>query len=155
VKLMRLALTGKDRAAIASAQLEYLRGAKSASWVASDRDEEEKHLEAMVTPAPPPSAADGGSPVGALGAPAGPQAPPELKQGDQERFLRAKQMLNAAAVAAAFHTAQPLFAAYPNSRDVQDLRCQLATLRYLDKEALRAECAPYTRLSDGGVAGAR
>ncbi len=41
--------------------------------------------------------------------------------------------------------AKPLFSRYPNVYGVQDLRCQLATVRWLDQSELEAECAAITR----------
>jgi hypothetical protein len=51
--------------------------------------------------------------------------------------------------------ARPLFDRYPRSVAVQDLRCQLATLRYLAKDTLQRECALYVQLADAGTAGGR
>jgi hypothetical protein len=65
--------------------------------------------------------------------------------------VRATQLFQSGAAPAAYQAARPLFAAYPGSFAVQDLRCQLATLRFLDKDALRAECASSLRLADAGA----
>ncbi len=165
IALMRFALTEKDRPAVARAQLDYVRNAKSPSWPAGEREQAEKYLENMMgaaiassaapVPTRGPVAADGGPPAAAArGLAARPQAPPELRDEDRERFVRATQLLRAAAVSDAYRIARPLFAAYPNSRDVQDLRCQLATVRWLGADALRAECSAYVRLVDAGAADA-
>jgi hypothetical protein len=83
--------------------------------------------------------------------------PPELSPGDADRFARAQQALQASSARAAYAQAKPLFEAYPNSLAVQDLRCVLATIRWLSPEELNAECAPFKRLSvvDAGADAAR
>jgi hypothetical protein len=55
-------------------------------------------------------------------------------------------------VAAAYEAARPLFAAYPQDYAVQDLRCQLATVRWLDKAAMLRECKAVGLLADAGSA---
>jgi matrixin len=144
VILMRLALDEADRPAVVRAQLEYVRGAKTSAWAPADRDSAIARLEAARVVAKPPPASDEetSAPVS--------EAPAELQPGDRDRFARALQMFHAGAVPAAYETARPLFAAYPETYAVQDLRCQLATVRWLEKKALLAECAPSTRLSDAG-----
>ncbi len=54
-------------------------------------------------------------------------------------------------LAAAYDLARPLFASYPASYAVQDLRCQLATVRWLDRSAMLEECAPAGRLANAGA----
>jgi hypothetical protein len=48
---------------------------------------------------------------------------------------------------AAWQTAEPLFSAYPDVLDVQDLRCRLARARDLPWSQVRIECAPLMRLT--------
>ena len=148
VILMRLALDEPDRPAVMHAQLDYLRAAKTHAWPEAERQEEVARLQALT--APPPDAGSLAAPTPAASA----SFPPELAATDGERFLRATQLFQAGAAAAAYKTAAPLFAAYPDTFAVQDLRCQLATLRFLGKEALLAECAPSMRLADGGASAA-
>ena len=143
VILMRLALDESDRPAVVRAQLAYLRGAKTAAWAPGERDAAVTHLEAML-------AAPAAAPSETSAAPAV-EGPPELPPGDRDRYLRALQTFRAGAVPAAYELARPLFTAYPDTYAVQDLRCQLATVRWLDKDALLAECAPSTRLADAGA----
>jgi hypothetical protein len=85
------------------------------------------------------------------------EAPPELDGAAREQFLQAKQAFRAGAVAYAYKTARPLFARYPNVLAVQDLRCQLATVRWLPREQMLAECADARRLlparADAGMSG--
>ncbi len=147
VILMRLALDESDRAAVVRAQLAYLRAAKTSAWAPGERDTAITRLDAMSAPAPVSS-----EPVSTPPPPAG---PPELQPGDRDRLARALQKFQAGAVPAAYDLARPLFTAYPDTYAVQDLRCQLATVRWLDKDALLAECAPSTRLADAGVAGGK
>ena len=146
VILMRLALDEADRPAVIRAQLAYLRAAKTSAWAPGERDAAVTRLEAMIAPAP--AAQD-------VPVPVAPEGPSDLLPGDRDRFARAVQMFQAGSVPAAYEQARPLFKAYPNTYAVQDLRCQLATVRWLDKDALLAECAPSTRLADAGVAGGK
>lgn len=145
VILMRLALDEADRPAVIRAQLAYLRAAKTSAWAPGERDAAVTRLEAMI--APVPAAQDAPAPVALEG-------PSDLPPGDRDRFARAVQMFQAGSVPAAYELARPLFKAYPNTYAVQDLRCQLATVRWLDKDALLAECAASTRLADAGTAAA-
>jgi hypothetical protein len=146
VVLMRLALDEADRPAVVHAQLDYLRGAKTSAWAPADRSAAIGNLEAMLAGPAPSHPQDSAEPAPI-------DVPFELKPGDRDRFARALQSFRSGAVAAAYESAHPLFSAYPNSFAVQDLRCQLATVRWLDKDALLAECAASTRLGDGGVSG--
>ena len=143
VILMRLALDEGDRHAVARAQLDYVRGAKTSSWAPGEREAALTRLQGIDAPVPsaePP-------------APAQPsfEVPMELRGSDRDRFLRAMQMFRAGAAPAAYETARPLFSAYPDTYAVQDLRCQLATVRWLERDAMLAECAASTRLADGGA----
>jgi hypothetical protein len=149
VILMRLALDEPDRTGVLSAQVEYLRAATPASlaaWVPGERDAEIAHLEAMTLQPAPVAAAPVASPD-----PAAVQAPPELTSDDRDRFVRAMAAFRANQVAAAYETARPLFTAYPSDYAVQDLRCQLATVRWLEPKVMLAECGPVGRLADAGT----
>jgi len=160
--LMRIALKEDGRPAIAREQLYYLRNGKTGSWSASDREQAEKYLEALAGTPPggalrvaaaaagaPPPAASAATAATAAGVPAA----SDLTGPDRERFDQASRALASGSVGQAYALAQPLFAAYPRSRGVQDLRCQLATVRWLGADELRAECAAYTALLDGGAPG--
>jgi hypothetical protein len=149
VTLMRLAVDTKDRPALVEAQLEYLRGAPGEDWSPGEREQEITALQAKSAAyaqraaaasvqSPPPPADD---------------APPELQGADRERFIQAWAIFRVGGIAPAYETAKPLFATYPKSIRVQDLRCQLATVRHLESAEMVAECVPYSRLaasSDGG-----
>jgi hypothetical protein len=143
IVLMRLALDEGDRRAVAQAQLDYLRSAKTSSWAPGEREAALANLQEMAAPA---RSAEPTAPV-----PPSTEAPIELRGADRDRFLRAMQMFRAGAAPAAYETARPLFAAYPETYAVQDLRCQLATVRWLEKDAMLAECAASTRLADAGA----
>jgi hypothetical protein len=159
IALMRVALDSDDRLVVARGQLALLRGVASSEWVTADRDQEAASLEATLAAAPGPArgrVADPGSqrasdpatdPGAAAAVATGPQAPFELKGPDGKRYLDASALFQAGAVAAAYGTAKPLFARYPDVSAVQELRCQMATVRWLERDALRAECAPSLRLS--------
>lgn len=154
VALMRIALDGTDPKTVARAQLDLLRGATSSDWVARDRDDEIARLTAVV--GPPPAAGVAGSAGSATAsAPQDPTTPPELHGDDLERYRNALSWIHYSRVAQAYQTAKPLFTAYPDALAVQDLRCQLAALRYLDKDTLKAECASYVRLSNAADARGR
>jgi hypothetical protein len=162
VALMRIALDGNDRVAIARAQLELLESATSQSWIAADRDQAIALLEAMTRPAQPPATTDATRPAASGGATAGgsgfPPVSPGLRTDDAARFARASELFGGGAAGPAYEIAKPLFARYPDSFPIQDLRCQLATLRFLGRDALLAECVPRERLSgavDGGSSSAR
>jgi hypothetical protein len=147
VALMRLALDAGDRASVVRAQLEYLRGAKTTAWAPGERDAAIERMQPVVLPPPAPTASAASSGEAAL------EVPFDLKGADRERFSKAKEMFQAGAVQPAYETAKGLFAAYPNTYAVQELRCQLATVRWLDKNAMLAECAPSVRLADAGADG--
>lgn len=156
VALMRLALDGPDPATVARAQLELLRGAKQVAWIPAERDREITYLEQILSrsaksaaPAVASSAA-----VVAPSAPAAPDVPAAIRGGDdRDRFARAQQMFRSGDVAGAYDAAKPLFDAYPDVYAVQDLRCELSALRWLDKDALATECAGVKRLTPATDAG--
>jgi hypothetical protein len=96
------------------------------------------------------------------------RAMPDLDDDARDRVVRARRRHRAEAVflhevghamtmfrggnaPAAYEQARSLFAAYPDDYAVQDLRCQLATVRWLDKKAMLAECGPVGRLADAGA----
>jgi hypothetical protein len=148
IALMRVAIGNADPVAVAREQLDILRTSTQADWVEVERNQEIARLEAMLPRAPPTNTA--AEPA----APSRPPLPPELRGDDAARFQRASDLFQAGAVAAAYAAAKPLLAAYPDVAAVQSLRCQLATVRWLDAAALKAECAPSVRLlagSDGGA----
>jgi hypothetical protein len=152
VALMRLALEGTDRRAIAEAQFAYLRDTKDAPWTSDERDAAMARLQPWMGQAATADPAARGQPAAAVDAtaPADP-TPVELRQPDRAIYLQAMQSFRAGHAAEAYSLARPLFGAYPQSYAVQDLRCQLATVRWLEKDAMVAECAAAVRLADGGV----
>jgi hypothetical protein len=147
ITLMRIALSEGDRAAVARAQLDVLRESSSGDWVAADRNEAMTRLQAMFAPRPEAGVRP------ALAAAKAPEAPAELRGDDRERFIHASDLFRSGAARLAYEIARPLFAAYPSVYAVQDLRCQLATVRWLDLGELKAECAPVARLSTHADAG--
>jgi hypothetical protein len=150
VILMRLALDEGDRAAVVHAQLDYVRNAKTTSWAVGEREAALKQLQAMESPPPATTAASSAPSDGAEV-----DVPFDLSGPDRERFDHAMKMFRAGAASPAYAIAKPLFVAYPNTYAVQDLRCQLATVRWLDRDAMMAECAPSVRLADAGADAAR
>jgi hypothetical protein len=158
VALMRLALDEADRAAVVHAQLELLRGAKQVAWIPAERDQEIANLESMLARAEkskvPMASPPSGPAAPSASAPALPEVPSAIQGGDRDAFVHAQEMLRAGDVRGAYEAAKPLFVSYPNVYAVQDLRCQLALLRWLDKDGVAAECAPMKRLTPPGDAGA-
>jgi hypothetical protein len=157
--LMGMALGEPDRDAVVKAQLDYVRSAKSPSWAPGERDQAVRFLEARAGHAapggsptqnpPPPGATTGGAAAGLA------SATTDLAPEDGAVFAKASSALATGAAASAYALARPLFDRYPRSVAVQDLRCQLATLRYLAKDALQKECALYVQLlADAGAPGA-
>jgi hypothetical protein len=143
VALMRFALDGPDRRSVAEAQFAYLRDAKSSPWTSDERDAAMAHLQAWMAPAPPAQSSETTPPAES--------GPTELREADRAVFLRAIRSFRGGNTAGAYATARPLFGAYPDSYAVQDLRCQLATVRWLEESAMLAECAPSVRLADAGA----
>jgi hypothetical protein len=148
IALMRVAIRNADPVAVAREQLDILRTSTGADWVESERNQEIARLETMLPRAPATNTVAGPA------APSNPAPPPELRGDDAARFQRASDLFQAGAVAAAYAAAKPLLAAYPDVAAVQSLRCQLATVRWLDAAALKSECAPSLRLLAGPDAGA-
>src|SRR5260370_13099703 len=71
------------------------------------------------------------------------------------QFRRTLDSLRVGNAKGANERAKPLFSVPPNVFGVADLRCQLATVRWLERDELQAECAPFARLlaaTDGGRA---
>ena len=149
IALMRAALASGDMRAVAASQLELLEGAAGAGWVEADRDAEVARLRTFV-------GARTSAAASAASASPTSDGPTELTADARSQFVRAHALLRAGAVRNAYETAKPLFAAYPNVYAVQDLRCQLATVRWLPREQMLAECAPVGRMAgDAGADAAR
>ncbi len=122
-------------------------------WDARDRDDTLARLrpiaarpDAPVAPIAPvparPEALDAGSD----------DAIAVLSVADRATYARAHASLAKARIEEAWTTARPLFAAYPDVLAVQDMRCQLATLR-ASGASVKAECARMIELmkKDGGA----
>jgi len=140
VDLMRAALVPGDAASVARARLAILESeGAGAAWVPGERDAEVARLREQLAPA----AARGGAVL------AGPSAPSELAGDAAKRFVRARQLLSGGAVRAAYETAKPLFTAYPAVAAVEELRCELATVRWLPRAEMLAECAGANRADAG------
>ncbi len=149
IALMRAALEEADRTHIASAQIAILKREGTADWVEQDREQMLAYLQSIAQAGPAPrgssSAQPSASAVATLAHASVPALPAELQGADSDRFAGAIRTLNAGHVSGAYEIAKPLFSRYPNVYGVQDLRCQLATVRWLDKSELEAECAGITR----------
>ncbi len=145
IALMRAAAQGEGRSEVARAQLALLENGPGGSWIPAERAAAIAQLHALL-----PTGRSAAPSTNVASLPAG--APPELDAEAQQRFTRAQQYFLAGAVAPAYETARPLFAAYPNVYAVQDLRCQLATVRWLPQNEMLAECAPVGRLAADAAA---
>jgi hypothetical protein len=141
LSLMQLALDSTDRSAVARAQLAVLEGPSAGAWLATERDAQVVALRAFIE----------GKHAVAARAPEDPLA--GMAPDDRERYARAWELFRHIYVAHAYVEAKPLFAAYPTSIAVQDLRCQLAAVRRLAREELRRECEPVSQLRTKGDAG--
>jgi hypothetical protein len=99
---------------------------------------------ALSPPAAPPIATQSQPPTPTPSPP--PPPVPGLTPPDEALF---HDTLTAAATdpAAAYALAKPLFARYPSSLPVQDLRCKLALAAGLTWDATRAECDAVTKLT--------
>jgi hypothetical protein len=148
VALMRIALDSEGPAA-ARGQLALLRGATNADWIESERESQAGRLQAFLDSTP-----DAAVTTPSTVAPARPEVPSELAPHDADRFVQARQALQAGSSRVAYELGKPLFGTYPDVYAVQDLRCQLAAIRWLPREELLAECAPFKKLSAALDAGA-
>jgi hypothetical protein len=159
IALMRAALEEPDRAHIARAQIAILERDDPGDWLEQDREHMLAYLQSIARWGPGPDGSGSSRPSAApvaTAAPASvPELPAELKGADRDRFVGAIRALKAGHVSNAYEMAKPLFPRYPNVYGVQDLRCQLATVRWLDKSELEAECAGITRQLGAPDAGAR
>lgn len=93
------------------------------------------HLQAKIAA----SSTTGGAPA----TPPSGRRPPELAKDDREHFVFAVRMFRAGNVPSAYDAARRLFATYRDVSAVQDLRCQLATVRWLEKEAVQKRVRRY------------
>lgn len=86
------------------------------------------------------------APIAIAKAEAGVPETPELAAADRERFVTSFRAAARGDNAAAWSAGKPLFATYPGSMSVQDLRCQVAS-RSMPFDAARKECALLMKLS--------
>jgi len=147
-EMMRIALAHRadppDR--VAAELGDYLRKSTTSTWTTEERDDAIAQLDSLRAPPPTPSASPPSAP-----APAPAADPIEgMRDADRAIYGRAVSYLQANAVDRAWQTAKPLFAAYKDMYAVQDLRCQLALLRRLERRALEVECAPLKSLGPNG-----
>ncbi len=149
ISLIGAALDGSDRAAIARAQIALLDREAHSEWWPIERDRQLARLEPIA--GPQPDRDSGSAPISP--AEAMPGVPFELHGEERLQFRRALDFLRAGNARTAYEIAKPLFPLYPDVYGVADLRCQLATIRWLERSELQAECAPITRLMAARDAG--
>lgn len=130
-------------------------------WVTSERDELLQQMQlAMVQSPPPPAATAKSAPVPLPSAtapgtaadrhaesPPGGGQPAGIAAADAALFAQALADEKAGKQASAEKLARPLFTRYPDSYEVQDLRCRLAmSLHAEDWDKAQAECALFMKL---------
>jgi hypothetical protein len=148
IALMRIGLDVTDRAEVARQRLALLQGSSSGApatdWPPAERDDEVRRLQGILDSILGSISDAGVAQPDAVAAK--PAVPPELSPGDADRFVQARQALARGQKLTAYRLGKPLFEAYPDTYDVQDLRCQIAAIRWLPREELLRECAPFKRL---------
>lgn len=125
-----------------------IEGAAPSTWEPHDRDDTLARLRAVAAQEPPSPNASAPT-VDAGSSAVNDDAVAALTPADRATYARANTALQGAHVDEALAIARPLFDAYPNVYAVQDLRCQLATLRQLDAAKVKAECARMLELHRG------
>ncbi len=109
------------------------------TWVASERDALAVRLGKFLENPEAASAQAEPSPAAASGLPAE----------DRKRVALAKGQLSSGDASAAWKSAEPLFERYPDSYEIQELRCNIAMRRSLPYAKVRAECKRLMALSPG------
>jgi hypothetical protein len=120
-------------------------------WVEAERAERRQQLAEAVSPKPPVSPAAAEPPV----APAPPAEPASVQPLSslpvevRRRFEHAVETERRGDPAAAWDEAAPLFGAFPNVLEVQELRCRLAKAKRFYALVVDAHCERFVAL--GGV----
>ena len=136
--VMRITVDHRSRAsskesgdpALAADLAAYFRQSSSEAWTTGEREAAVARLAGIDARNPSPSPE-----------PAKPDPLAALSDADRAAYERASEAFRASGVARAWEIATPLFAKYPAVYAVQDLRCQLAIVRRLEKAALDEACA--------------
>lgn len=142
--LMRVAVAHRgetDPRPLAKDLVARIEGAPPSTWDAADRDATLARLRVIAAQEP----AVAGASVDAGAVDAGPDELAALSPDDRATFARASEALAGGHVNDAWKALGPLVARYDGVYAVQDLRCQLATLRGLPAAKVKEECA---RMSD-------
>ncbi|MCG8553820.1 MAG: hypothetical protein MJD61_00810 [Proteobacteria bacterium] len=127
-----------EPAAIARSVVAHLDRSSDAGWLEEDRDELLARLrpgtqrEKAITPRL--------------------SAPQELATADADRFLKAAEANAAERFEVAWHTIEPLTAAYPNSYRVQELACRVALSLGDEMHEIRGRCRRMSELALQGHA---
>lgn len=124
---------------------DFLRTAPPAAFVADDRNRLLSDIDARATAQQARTQVQ--VQVQAEAAPAAPETP-GLSTADREKFLQANEAYSKAEMVRAWNTAKPLFEAYRNSFEVQDLRCKIAT-NSMPFDMARRECDRLMKLATG------
>lgn len=124
----------RDDRGLARALIEELDRSRHV-WVAAELDDLVARLTKLAEEARP--SAKAGSHSNGLPAP------------DSELFARAQTALSAGDAEAAWESAKPLFARYPDDHEVQDLRCNISMRRGLPYDVVQAECQRLMQLTTG------
>ncbi len=146
-----IAKHGASERVIDQEVLTALERAPSGAFVEAERVSLVGQLRARIARA---SAAFGTAPAASASAPATAAPPaegaipetPELTGKDRDRFVEAFGAAARGDVTAAWSVGKPLFASYPGSMAVQDLRCRVAS-RSMPFDVARKECTLLMKLS--------
>ncbi len=144
LQVMRVALderkpaTAQDGAKLFRDLASTMKGAPDGVFVEDERKAMVARYEALATRN---AAAEAPRPA----TPAVPDTP-ELSAEHRAIFVAAHESMATKSYATAWKSLQPLFAAYPSSLAVQDLRCRLAT-QVMAWAAARPECDRFVQLS--------
>jgi len=135
---------GASESVVAREVIAALERAPEGAFVASERAQLVQQLESRIAASSAP--AQRAAPAAAVPAEVAVPSTPELAGADRERFAEAHRAAARGDVVAAWNTGKPLFAAYPRSMSVQDLRCQVAS-KSMPFDVARRECTLLMKLS--------
>lgn len=108
-------------------------------WATAERDDLSRQLHAF--------GGVGGAAPAQTSSSSNDAAPEELAPSDRELFQRAKSELASGDSRTAWQTAEPLFARYPKSYAVQDLRCSIAMNLGMSYQAVKEQCSALMQLT--------
>jgi hypothetical protein len=136
-----------DQASLFRDLAAQVRKAPDGVYFDDERTQQLQRLDGLVARAeqaqPAPVAAKQSTPAPAQAAPSDLE---KVSAADQTRFAEARAKVDQRDWVAAWETAKPLFAAYPEVMSIQDFRCQVAS-QVFKFEVTRKECEPLMQLA--------